>query len=264
MLICLGAHSRHNVDRMTKRPLKETLLDAPVRSWLKEQGYRVRGEVGGCDLVATKGEEMVVIELKLGFNTALLIQATQRQKLTDSVYVALLRPESGFSSQRWKGIRHLLRRLELGLILVDPEGGLSGVQVVFHPVPFQPRRDKKRQRAILREAAGRTEDYNLGGTTRRKIVTAYRESALVVACLLEHFGPLRPRDLRALGTGPKTLSILADNHYAWFERIDRGLYALKASAPAQMQAFPDLLAACRQAAANASLRPTAKRGNAAP
>ena len=45
-----------------------------------------------------KGDELIVIELKKGFSTDLLIQATDRQRVTDSVYVAL--PAEGDLARR--------------------------------------------------------------------------------------------------------------------------------------------------------------------
>ena len=42
-------------------------------------------------------------------------------------------------------------------------------------------------------------DDNAGGSTRRPLVTAYRENALLVAAVLARHGPLAPKQLRALG-----------------------------------------------------------------
>jgi hypothetical protein len=79
---------------------------------------------------------------------------------------------------------------------------------------------------MLEEIAGRSGDYNLGGSTRRKLLTAYRENALRIARLLELRGPATPRALRALSTGPKTYAILYDNVYGWFQRVSQGTYAI--------------------------------------
>ena len=74
----------------TRRVLApETALDAPVRAWLEAQGYVVRSEVQDCDLVATRADALVVIELKRQLGLPLLVQATQRQRQADSVYVAV-------------------------------------------------------------------------------------------------------------------------------------------------------------------------------
>jgi hypothetical protein len=54
----------------------EVALYLPVKAFLERQGYVVRGEVRGCDLVACRGnEEPVIVELKLRFTEALLAAA---------------------------------------------------------------------------------------------------------------------------------------------------------------------------------------------
>lgn len=226
----------------TKKAIRETDLYAPVRDYLTAQGYVVRAEVRGCDITATRGDDLVIIELKCGFNTDLLVQATQRQRAADSVYVALPRPARGRTSERWRGVEHLLRRLEIGLILVSPVTG--GVEIVFHPLPFDRKRNTRERRTIIAEIAGRSGDYNRGGSNRCKIFTAYRENALFVACCLERFGPLSPRRLRALGTGPKTLGILSRNVYGWFERVGRGLYGVRSEGRAALGEHPEIAAHC--------------------
>jgi hypothetical protein len=205
----------------------ETELYGPVRDYLTEQGYTVRAEVEGCDVTAVKDEELVIIELKRTFNIRLLVQAAQRQRITDSVYVALPDPPGGIWTKRWRQIQHLLRRLELGLILVSFRRGRALVEIAFHPLPYVRQKKRASRRAVLREMEGRSGNFNTGGSVRRKLVTAYRESAIHVACALEECGPLSPRQLRSLGTGPKTQSILYNNHYGWFERISKGIYRLR-------------------------------------
>jgi hypothetical protein len=85
--------------------------------------------------------------------------------------------------------------------------------------------------------AERSGDFNTGGSCRRKIVTAYREAAIYIACLLESCGPLSPRQLRALGTSPKTHSILYSDFYGWFERVARGVYALRPQGQAELRQY---------------------------
>ena len=212
--------------RKSSVTLRESDLYGPVRDWLVAQGYTVRGEVKDCDITAVKGDDLIMIELKRSFGVSLLVQAAQRQRTTDSVYVALPRPKGGIYTRRWRAATHLLRRLELGLILVTLAGRAPHVEVVFHPLPHERKKATKSKRAILTEIEGRSGDYNEGGTTRRKRITAYRENALQIACLLEQNGPMTPRKLRELGTGPKTLSILSSNVYGWFERVERGVYRI--------------------------------------
>jgi hypothetical protein len=204
----------------------ESDLYAPIRDWLVKQEYTVRGEVKDCDITAVKGDDLIIIELKRAFGISLLVQAAQRQRATDSVYVVLPRPKGGIYTRHWRAATHLLRRLELGLILVTFGGRAAQVEVVFHPLPYERKKANKHKRAILTEIEGRSGDYNEGGTTRRKRITAYRENALQIAYLLEQNGPLAPRKLRELGTGSKTLSILSSNFYGWFERVERGVYRI--------------------------------------
>ena len=170
---------------------------------------------------------VVIVEIKKTLNLALVVQAVQRQRMTDTVYVAVPRPPSKWKWWREsRGVFHLLRRLELGLLLVSPSNGGPPVDVVFHPRPLARRRRAPSRRAVLAEISGRVADYNIAGSTRKKLVTAYRESAVHIACCLLPRASMAPAALRALGTGPKTLSILHDNVYGWFERVQRGVYAL--------------------------------------
>ena len=218
---------------MVKRAIAECDLAGPVRDFLAAQGYTVRSEVKDCDMVAVLGDELIVVELKRGFTIDLLLQATDRQRATDSVYVAI--PGSGERrerfSKRWQSMERLLKRLELGLILVafppDPDTPPT-VDLCFHPVRDpRPRQKPKQRRAILREVAGRSGDYNVGGSYRRPLLTAYREQAIGIALCLQEHGPLSPAALRTFGCGAKTARILQTNVYGWFERQERGLYAVR-------------------------------------
>ncbi len=211
---------------MQKRKLKETDLYPPVKHYLQQQGYQVRGEVNGCDIAATKGEQLLVVELKLGLSTTLLVQAIERQRLTDLVYVALPKPSPREWRRRWSGLQRLLRQLELGLLLVSFTGDAGHVEVAFDPAPFQRRKSPKRLRAVLSEIAGRSGDFNLGGSSRRRLLTAYREQALYIAWWLSQLGPQSPKALRLRGTCDNTRDILYKNHYGWFEHPEKGLYQL--------------------------------------
>jgi len=221
--------------------LRESDLYDPIRDYLVAQGYTVRGEVKDCDITAAKGDDLIIIELKRAFGASLLVQAAQRQRATDSVYVALPRPEGGIYTRRWRGVTHLFRRLELGLILVVFSGPAPYVEVIFHPLPYERHKVKKHKRAILTEIAGRSGDFNEGGTTRRKRLTAYRENALRIACCLDRHGPMSPRQLRELGTGPKTLSILSVNVYGWFEHVERAVYRITQQGRDDLKVYPQVV-----------------------
>ena len=230
-----------------KTRIAETDLYRPVHDYLVAQGYTVRSEVKNCDIAAVRGDDLIIIELKRNFGIALLAQAVQRQKITDSVYVAVPRPSN---KQKWmaqtRGVRAILRRLELGLILVSPRPGMRRVEVIFHPLPAEKQKRKRTQRAVLSEIERRSGDFNRGGSFRRKLVTAYRENAIFIAYCLAETGAQSPRQLRALGTGPKTTRVLYDNYFSWFERIGRGLYALSPSGRQALADYPGVVAHCRR------------------
>jgi hypothetical protein len=239
---------------MTKHRIREQDLYRPVHDFLTQRGYSVHGEVRGWDVSAAKGDELIAVELKRSINLSLVLQAVQRQRAADSVYVAVPRPPSRVypRSRRWRKITHLLKRLELGLILVSfrlPAGdgsAAASVEIAFHPLPCQRKRDGRSRRAIIEEMEGRSGDFNVGGSAKGKIMTAYRESALFIACCLAERGPLSPKQLRAMGTDSKTQSILYNNHYGWFERRGRALYGLKPNAMAEIAEYPDLVEAYRR------------------
>ncbi len=219
--------------------IKETDLYPPIAALLTAQGFTVRGEVAHCDLTAVRGDELVIVELKCSANLEVLIQATARQAATRGVYVALPRP-ADLRAARWRGVRRLLRRLELGLILVSFTGDAPSVQIAFHPLPYERKTLAKARRGILREIAARSGDFNTGGSTRTKLMTAYREQALQVACLLAAGGPQSPKALRARGAAKNTLGILARNVYGWFTRLDRALYDITPAGHAALEEFAEV------------------------
>lgn len=227
---------------MTK--LKESDLYQPIQKHFHKQGYQVNGEVNDCDLTAMKEGELVIVELKLSLNVELLIQATKRQRLTDLVYIAIPKPKR-LRSKRWNDVRHLVRRLELGLITVSFTTKTPKLDFVTHPEPFDRkkvmRNSKKKRAALVKEIDGRSADYNVGGSNKTKIMTAYKESCIHIACCLEKHGPMSPKNLTRLGTGDKTPSILQKNYYRWFERVKRGVYQLTDIGREEMQKYPELV-----------------------
>ena len=205
--------------------MKETELYGPVKAYLEEHGYVVYGEVKNCDVTATRGDDLVVVELKTGANMKLLVQATDRQRITDAVYVAVPAPKSQRGAH-WRGVKRVLRMLELGLLIVHFGRAGARVEQLFAPEPYARQKRKARRRAVIQELARRTGDHNVGGSTGVQRVTGYREEAIHIACALLEYGPSSPKALRALGTVKATGRLLADNHYGWFQRVQRGVYAL--------------------------------------
>jgi len=200
--------------------LLESDLYEPVRQYLEGLGYEVKGEVKGCDMTALRDGELIVVELKRGFTLELLYQAMDRQRIADGVYVAVPLPKRGYNAPHMREMASLCRRLELGLIFVGfTTKGLPQVDVAVHPKEApNPRRDKKRRLAVIREHESRTGSVNTGGVTRRKILTAYKEQALLVARLLREGGPMRAEEVKKAGGPPNTTAILSRNVLGWFSR----------------------------------------------
>ncbi len=207
---------------------RETSLYAPVKRFLEERGFEVRGEVRGCDVVAVRDEEMVVVELKMAMNLALVLQGIDRLKLTDLVYLAVPAPKRT-QLARWSETIQLCRRVGLGLLTVRLNARIgSGVEVVAEPEPYKPRRSKAGRARVLGEFRARSGDHNVGGSSREPRITAYRESALLIAGQLRDAGPLAVREIRRTTGCPQTGSILAKNYYGWFVREAPGIYGLAA------------------------------------
>lgn len=170
--------------------ISETELYKPVKAFLNKQGYEVKAEVGAADVVACRGEaDPVIVELKTGFSLSLFHQAIARQSITDAVYVAVARGSGRRFQQALKSNLSLARRLGLGLMTVRLSDAL--VEVHLDPAPYAPRKSKKRKDRLLREFSRRVGDPNTGGSTRVKLVTAYRQDALRCAAYLSANGPSR-------------------------------------------------------------------------
>jgi len=199
----------------------ESDLYAPVKALLEGQGYSVKGEVKGCDVVAVRGDEPpVIVELKRAFGMALVLQGVSRLALSDSVYLAV-----GAWPRNMRDVRKLCRRLGLGLMVVAKQR----VDILLDPAPppNKPRKDKRRLGRMLGEHARRVGDPNRGGSsTKVPMMTAYRQEALRCAGLLARNGPMKVAALKVAAEAPKAALILRDDHYGWFERIERGIYGL--------------------------------------
>ena len=204
--------------------LRESDLYGPVRDYLEGLGYEVRGEVRSCDIAAVRDGELIVVELKTGFTLELIYQALDRQRFADGVYVAVPLPRRGYTDPRLKDMQSLCRRLELGLIFIGfTTKGVPQLDVYLHPKEAStPRINRKRRLAVLREHGGRTGSANTGGVTRTKILTAYKEQALLVARILRDNGPLLAQAVKKLGGPPNTAAILGRNPLRWFTRTREG------------------------------------------
>lgn len=203
---------------------RESDLYGPVKKMLVEQGYDVKGEVGAADVMAVRGDEPpVIVELKLSITLSLYHQAVTRLAVTDIVYIAVPKPKGKTAKRALKDNLTMCRRLGLGFITVRPD---FTVEVQCDPGPYAPRKNKKRQTRLLREFQRLEGDPNQGGATRHGIVTGYRQDSLKCAAMLAEVGASRGKDVaKATGVG-KATTIMRDNHYGWFDKVEKGVYQL--------------------------------------
>ncbi len=201
-----------------------------VKEFFISRGFDVKAEVLSCDVVAIKDGLMVAAEMKTAMGIKLLSQAAQRQKSFDLVYIAIPKPTfKRRVSKAYQELIHLVKRLELGLLYVDTNGeGICTEE--FPPSPFAreksiaSRRARKTRTDAMEEFLSRSEDYNVGGSVREERVTAYRENALLIALYMLRDGAMSAKSLKKLGCGEKSYSIIHDNHYGWFQKVNRGMY----------------------------------------
>ncbi|MBB4167822.1 MULTISPECIES: DUF2161 family putative PD-(D/E)XK-type phosphodiesterase [unclassified Rhizobium] len=216
----------------------ETSLYLPVKGFLEAAGYVVKGEIGGCDLVGlSEGEPSVVVvcELKLSFNLELVLQAVDRAAMSDEVWIAARISAKGRGREADKRYRDLCRRLGIGMLGVSDAGEVS---VIVSSVSPMPRTNPKRRSRLVKEHQRRRGDPVVGGGSRAPIMTAYRQRALICAAALQQ-GLVRPRDMKALA--PDAGKILLGNVYGWFERREKGIYALTPSGEAALLRWPQAI-----------------------
>lgn len=203
-------------------------LFAPIKSFFEEQGYVCDGEVNDIDIFMQKDEDSVAVELKQTLDFRAIQQAALRQKIVETVYIGTFMPKDrGSSSFRDK--LYLLKRLGIGLIAVSKRSG--DVTVLSEPVVSELKgfqaRNKRKKKALENEFKKRRIKSNTGGVTGVKLLTRYREDALLVLnALLVLGGEGAPKDVKRLSFVDKSANILRDNHYGWFSHVRNGVYSI--------------------------------------
>ncbi|MCL6602672.1 MAG: hypothetical protein K6T94_07350 [Paenibacillus sp.] len=240
----------------------ETELYAPLKVFFEKQGYEIKGEVRTCDMVGIRmnDDQPLIVEMKKSFNLSLLLQGVERLKLSPNVILAVerCRDKKGAVNQRWGELSELCRRLGLGLMTVifyKTKPPLVEVLVEPGEIPPVRRISGRRQERLLYEFHERSGDYNTGGSTRVKLVTAYREKALRVAVALQEIeaDPSRlvlkptgttPAELRKRSGVPGAAAILQNNYYGWFIRIMRGRYSLTPAGVSALTEYSAITSGC--------------------
>ncbi len=202
---------------------KEVEMYEPVKKKLEQMGCTVRSEIKDCDIVAMRGEEMIIVEMKKSFNITVVYQAMDRRSITPNVYVAIPRP----SSLREKSTRMMLRLLnELGIGLITVgNNSMRNVDIWVEP-KSSIRVNKKRTGIVKAEFEQRTEDRNIGGSTGKKLVTAYTEASVLALCHMEIYDKMRISDIKKFGYPEKMKNALHSNAFGWFERSGRYDYGM--------------------------------------
>ena len=209
--------------------IKETDLYPPLKAYFEAKGYQVKGEVGAADLVAVPRHnpdegEPIIVEMKTGFTLSLFHQAVKRQAMTDQVYVAVPRKSGKPALVAIRRNKMLCRRLHIGLLTVRLSSGQ--IEVHCEPGPFTPRKQKAKKTKLLKEFASRHGDPNEGGMTSVGLMTSYRQGALRCAKVLHDEGACKGSYVAKMAGFEKATSLMAANHYGWFERVDKGIYGL--------------------------------------
>ena len=200
--------------------MKETDLYPPVKRLLESQGFEVKAEVKSCDVMAVRGREPpIIVELKNGLTLQLIYQAIDRLSITDLVYIAIAKPKRAVPLEAQK----LCKRLGLGLLVVSKSGS---VDVLAEPVPYTPRPNKNRKTVLLKEFHKRKGDPNMGGSTKTKLMTAYKQDALRCLKHLHTHGPTKISDLRKATNVDRSATILRSDYYGWFMKRERGVYEI--------------------------------------
>ena len=215
--------------------MAEVSLYAPVKKFLENLDFVVKGEIGNCDVVGLRESEppvVVICELKMQFNLELVLQAVDRAGACDEVWLAAAMSARGKGREHDSRFRALCRRLGFGLIGVTPRGDVELLLSPVAPAPVLLDKPRSLPGIATRRRSG---DPAVGGSTRSPVMTAYRQDALACAAAMAG-GPKRPRDLKDFT--PRAGKILLDNVYGWFDRAERGVYVLTDSGRAALLRWP--------------------------
>jgi hypothetical protein len=205
--------------------MKETDLYLPIKDFLVNQGYLVKGEINGVDIYAMKEEATIAIELKVNITMKLVYQAIDRQRIADEVYIAI--PKTAIKSHRnnLKNFLLLLKRLAIGLLVVSG----NTVEVVLTPKDYDldisKKRNLRRKEKMISSLVNLTSDQNKGGS-KGKRMTIYKQNVIKIAKLLMENPGMSPKAIKDITKIENVSSILQKNYYQWFERKTRGSYHL--------------------------------------
>lgn len=215
----------------------------PIKEYFEDLGYTCDGEVEDIDLYMEKDNESVAVELKQTLDFRSVQQAALRQKVADQVFIGIFKPRDLFSKS-FKEKIYLLKRLGIGLIVVSKRS--LSVEIVNQPVicelsSFKQHNTVKKKK-LSKEFNSRRSKNNIGGVHATKLITSYREDALLVLdALMELGGESSTKEIKALSGIDKATSIMYDNHYGWFENTSKGRYGVTEAGLQALEEFEDTI-----------------------
>lgn len=220
--------------------MTEKELYPPVRNLFEKRGYIVNAEVKDCDMTAVKDDEFIIVELKRNLTVTLLGQGLKRQRTGADVFIAVPKPKQ-YSLKKFRSVFSVIKKLELGLIFVSLRGEHSFAEIVFEPKPFKfMYKDTRKRKEIMTEIEGRTIETNTGGVTGTKIITAYTEKCIHIACMLDMYGEMSAAEVRKKGGADNAYNILTMNVYGWFEKTGRGIFKITEKGRLDLMEYPEL------------------------
>ena len=226
---------------------RETDLNDPVKRWLIDQGCDVKAEIKDVDLIGRFQDDLLIgVELKLKLNLEVINQAVERQSFCDMVYIAVLHDYKMVETKRYKMTLLTLKRLNLGLLLVNLRSTEPYVIEVIKPESFDFEQSRKRKvtkrQSIIKEFNKRKSDVNKGGSSKQKLMTAYKEHCLMVLYLMFAYDLSTTKELVNYGFEPKqVMSIWNKNFYKWFEKKDKGVYAVSEEGVLALEEFKPVI-----------------------
>ena len=203
-------------------------LFSPIKEYFEGFGYVADGEVCDIDLYMEKEGSSVAVELKQSLDFKAIIQAALRQKISDTVFIGIFRPKDLFSRSFQNKI-YLLKRLGIGLIVVSKR--THDIEIVSEPVVSELSKyqssNKGKQAQLSAEFQKRRIKNNTGGVNHTKLMTEYRENALLVLSALNKLGDVaKGCDVAKASGVAKATTILRANYYGWFLKESKGVYKL--------------------------------------
>jgi len=197
-------------------------LYEPIKIYFENEGYIVNSEVKDCDIVLSKEDDLIIIEMKKAISLQLVYQAIERKKITNHVYVAILYSER--EKKTFTKFANLMKIIDVGIILVNLDAIVNYIYIVAYPAKIIQKNNKKTFE-LIDEIENRSGNYNVSGVNHIKLFTAYKEEALFIACILFN-RPLKLKEIKNKISSSKVDTILSKNYYNWFKKIERGVYGI--------------------------------------